>query len=94
MTKLEQLHETFHGKMKILKPFIYFKIGADEDLRQEAYMTTWQGLLKDSKANNSFLRTRIKWRNCAVFRNGVSIDTIYRKRDNITLVSCQLSNVG
>jgi DNA-directed RNA polymerase specialized sigma24 family protein len=85
MTKIQRLQKTFQDKHNTIKRFIFFKTGTNEDLRQESFLSTWTGLLKDTDATDGFLRTRIKWRVHEVYKNSASINTLYREREDITL---------
>ena len=58
MTKIQRLQKTFQDKHNTVKRFIFFKTGTNEDLRQESFLATWTGLLKDPNATDGFLRTR------------------------------------
>ena len=90
MNNIQKLHETFQDKIKNIGPFIYFKTKKNDDLRQEALLATWTGLLKDPNATDSFLRTRIRWRVRELFKNSASISTLYRTRDDIELIYSNL----
>jgi DNA-directed RNA polymerase specialized sigma24 family protein len=86
MTEIQRLQRTFQDKHNTVKRFIFFKTGTNEDLRQESFLATWTGLLKDPNATDGFLRTRIKWRVHEVYKNSASINTLYREREDITLI--------
>jgi DNA-directed RNA polymerase specialized sigma24 family protein len=86
MTKIQRLQRTFHDKYNTIKRFIFFKTGTNEDLRQESFLATWTGLLKDPNATDGYLRTRIKWRVHEVYKNSASINTLYREREDIKLI--------
>jgi len=93
MTEIKELQETFHSKLNDMKRFIFFKVGTNEDLQQESLLSVWTGLLKDPNATDGYLRTRIRWQIRGVFRNSASIDTLYRKRDDIDLIHSNLADV-
>ena len=84
--KIKELQETFGVKMKALRRFTYYRAGNNDDLRQEAHLATWTGLLKDPNATDSYLRTRIRWQIRGVHRHSFGIDTLYRKRDDIEFI--------
>ncbi|MBA7493211.1 hypothetical protein ES702_03767 [subsurface metagenome] len=86
MTEIQRLQRTFQDKHNTIKRFIFFKTGTNEDLRQESFLATWTGLLKDPNATDGFLRTRIRWRVHEVYKNSASINTLYREREDITLI--------
>ncbi len=76
--EIRELQETFGDKMKVLKQFTYYRAGKNEDLRQEAHIAIWTGLLKDPNATDGYLRTRIRWQIRGVHRHSFGIDTAYR----------------
>ena len=84
--EIKELQATFGDKMKALKRFSYYRAGKNDDLQQEALLAIWTGLLKDSNATDSYLRTRIKWQIRGVHRHSFGIDTMYRKRDDIEFI--------
>jgi len=86
MTKIQRLQRTFQDKHNTIKRFVFFKTGTNEDLRQESFLATWTGLLKDPNATDGFLRTRIRWRVHEVYKNSASINTLYREREDIKLI--------
>ena len=86
MTEIQRLQRTFQDKHNTIKRFVFFKTGTNEDLRQESFLATWTGLLKDPNATDGFLRTRIRWRVHEVYKNSASINTLYREREDITLI--------
>ena len=86
MTDIQQLQETYQDKLNTIKRFIYFKTRTNDDLRQEAMLAIWTGLLKDPNATDGYLRTRIRWQIRGVFRHSAGIDTAYRKRDDIEFI--------
>ncbi len=86
MTKIQRLQKTFQDKHNLIKRFVLFKTGTNEDLHQESLLATWTGLLKDPNATDGFLRTRIRWRVHEVYKNSASINTLYREREDITLI--------
>jgi len=63
-----------------MRGFIFKQVKTDEDLRQEACMAMWRGLMKDPLATNGYLRTRIRWRTRDVWKQGRSIDTYPESR--------------
>ncbi len=84
--EIKELQETFGDKMKVLKQFTYYRAGKNDDLRQEAHIAIWTGLLKDPNATDGYLRTRIRWQIRGVHRHSFGIDTMYRKRDDIEFI--------
>jgi len=69
-----------------MRGFIYKQARTDEDLRQEACMAMWRGLLKEPGATNGYLMNRIRWRLMDVWNNGSSVDKPHKTRDDITIL--------
>jgi DNA-directed RNA polymerase specialized sigma24 family protein len=90
MTEIQRLQGTFQDKLNTIKRFVFFKTGTNEDLRQESFLATWTGLLKDPNATDGYLRTRIRWRIHEVYKNSASINTLYREREDIELIHSNL----
>ena len=93
MTDIQQLQETYQDKLNTIKRFIYFKTRTNDDLRQEAMLAIWTGLLKDPNATDGYLRTRIRWQIRGVHRHSFGIDTMYRKRDDIEFIHSNHSDI-
>jgi hypothetical protein len=91
--EIKELQETFEDKMKVLGRFTYYRAGKNDDLRQEAHIAIWTGLLKDKNATDGYLKTRIRWQIRGVHRHSFGIDTAYRKRDDIEIVHSNNSDI-
>ena len=85
--EIKEIQETFHSKFNDMKRFIFYKIGANKDLQQEALLSVWTGLLKSPKATGAYLRTRLKWRVRDVAISGSSVDKHHTTREDIELIA-------
>jgi len=83
---IKELQQSYENKMKDIKGFIYKQTRENQDMRQEACMAMWRGLLKDPGATNGYLMNRIRWRLMDVWRNSSSVDKPYKKREDITML--------
>ncbi len=83
---IRALQQSYENRLKGMRGFIYKQIRTNEDLRQEACMAMWRGLLKDPDAIDGFLMNRIRWRIRDVWKNGSSVDKPYKKRDDIKIL--------
>ena len=86
MNSIKEVQETFNSKLNDIKRFIFYKIGANKDLQQEALLSVWTGLLKSPKATGAYLRTRLKWRVRDVAISGSSVDKPHTTRKDIELI--------
>jgi len=86
MTELQQLQESYQNRIKDIRGFIFKQTRENEDLRQEACVAVWRGLLKDPSATNGFLMNRIRWRIRDVWKNGTSVDKPGKKREDIKIL--------
>jgi len=77
---IQELQQAYTSRIKEFKGFIYKQTRDNDDLRQEACLAMWRGLLKDPGATNGYLMNRIRWRLMDVWRNSVSVDKPYKKR--------------
>ncbi|MEA1946315.1 MAG: hypothetical protein U9N83_03310 [Thermodesulfobacteriota bacterium] len=83
---IQQLQQTYESRIKGMRGFIYKQTSTDEDLRQEACMAMWRGLLKDPDATDGFIMNRIRWRLMDVWKNGTSVDKFHKTREDITIL--------
>ena len=72
---IRELQQSYESRIKGMRGFIYKQTKTDEDLRQEACMAMWRGLIKDPGATDGFIMNRIQWRIRDVWKQGRSIDT-------------------
>jgi len=59
---IQELQQSYESRIKDFKGFIYKQTNDNDDLRQEAHLEVWRGLLKDQGATDGFLMNRIRWR--------------------------------
>ena len=83
---IRELQQSYESRIKDVRGFIYKQTKDDEDLRQEACIATWRGLLKDPGATDGFLMNRIRWRLMDVWKHSVSVDKPYRKREGVKIL--------
>ena len=83
---VKELQQSYENKMKDIRGFIYKQTKGNENLRQEACMAMWRGLLKDPSATNGFLMNRIRWRLMDVWKQSVSVDKPYKKREGVKIL--------
>ena len=83
---IRELQRSYERRIKGMRGFIYKQVKTDEDLRQEACMAMWRGLLKDNNAIDGFLMNRIRWRVRDVWKNGSSVDKLHKTREDITIL--------
>ena len=83
---IRELQQSCENRLKSMRGFIYKQTRENEDLRQEACMAMWRGLLKDNNAIDGFLMNRIRWRVRDVWKNGSSVDKPHKTRDDITIL--------
>ena len=83
---IRELQQSYENKMKDIKGFIYKQTWNNDDLRQEACMAMWQGLLKAPSATNGYLMNRIRWRLMDVWKHSVSVDKPYKKREGVKIL--------
>jgi DNA-directed RNA polymerase specialized sigma24 family protein len=57
---IRELQQSYEDRLKGMRGFIYKQVKTDEDLRQEACMAMWRGLLKDNNAIDGFLMNRMR----------------------------------
>jgi DNA-directed RNA polymerase specialized sigma24 family protein len=84
---IRELQQSYENRIKDVRGYIYKQTRDDEDLRQEACMAMWRGLLKDpGGATNGYLMNRIKWRLMDVWKNGTSVDKPNKKWEGIKIL--------
>ena len=83
---IRELQQSYESRIKDMRGFIYKQTRENEDLRQEACIAMWRGLLKDPCATDGFLMNRIRWRVRDVWRNGTSVDKPHTTREDITIL--------
>jgi DNA-directed RNA polymerase specialized sigma24 family protein len=83
---IRELQQSYESRIKDVRGYIYKQTRDNEDLRQEACMATWRGLMKDPVATNGYLMNRIKWRLMDVWKNGTSVDKPNKTRADITIL--------
>ncbi len=83
---IRELQQSYESRIKGMRGFIYKQAKTDEDLRQEACMAMWRGLIKDPDATDGFIMNRIRWRLQDVWKNGTSVDKPYKKREDIKIL--------
>jgi len=84
--KIRELQQSYENRIKDVRGYIYKQTRDDEDLRQEACMAMWRGLMKDPVATNGYLMNRIKWRLMDVWKNGTSVDKPNKKWEGIKIL--------
>jgi DNA-directed RNA polymerase specialized sigma24 family protein len=83
---IRELQQSYESRIKGMRGFIYKQTRENEDLRQEACMAMWRGLLKDPDATDGFIMNRIRWRLMDVWKNGTSVDKFHKTREDITIL--------
>ena len=83
---IQELQQCYESRIKDFKGFIYKQTRDNDDLRQEASLEVWRGLLKDPGATDGFLMNRIRWRLMDVWRHSVSVDKPYKKREGVKIL--------
>ena len=83
---IRELQQCYENRIKEFKGFIYKQTRDDDDLRQEAHLEVWRGLLKDPDATDGFLMNRIRWRMRDVWKSSTSVDKPHKKREDITIL--------
>ncbi len=83
---IRELQQAYENRIKDVRGYIYKQAMDDEDLRQEAHMATWRGLMKDPAATNGYLMNRIKWRLMDVWKNGTSVDKPNKKWEGVKIL--------
>jgi len=83
---IRELQQSYESRIKDIRGFIYKQTRENEDLRQEACMAMWRGLLKDPGSTNGYLMSRIRWRLMDVWKNGTSVDKPHKTREDITIL--------
>jgi DNA-directed RNA polymerase specialized sigma24 family protein len=86
MNNIEQLQKSYENRIKDFRGFIYKQTRDNDDLRQEACLAMWRGLLKDPDATDGFLMNRIRWRMREVWKSSSSVNKPHKKRDDITIL--------
>ena len=84
--KIRELQQSYESRIKDIKGFIYKQTRENQDLRQEACLAMWRGLLKDPDATDGFIMNRIRWRLMDIWKNGTSVDKPYKKREDIKIL--------
>jgi len=83
---IRELQQSYERRIKDIRGFIYKQTRDNDDLRQEACMAMWRGLLKAPGATNGYLMNRIRWRLMDVWKHSVSVDKPYKTRDDTTIL--------
>jgi len=83
---ISELQQSYENRIKDISGFIYKQTRENEDLRQDACLAAWRGLLKDPDATDGFLMNRIRWRLMDVWKNGASVDKPHKTREDITML--------
>jgi DNA-directed RNA polymerase specialized sigma24 family protein len=83
---IRELQQSYESRIKGMRGFIYKQTRENDDLRQEACMAMWRGLLKDPDATDGFIMNRIRWRLMDVWKNGTSVDKFHKTREDITIL--------
>ena len=83
---IRELQQSYESRIKGMRGFIFKQTRENQDLRQEACLAMWRGLLKDPDATDGFIMNRIRWRVRDVWRNGTSVDKPYKKREDIKIL--------
>jgi DNA-directed RNA polymerase specialized sigma24 family protein len=83
---IRELQQTYESRIKSMRGFIYKQTRENQDLRQEACLAMWRGLLKDPDATDGFIMNRIRWRLMDVWKNGSSVDKPNKTREDITIL--------
>jgi DNA-directed RNA polymerase specialized sigma24 family protein len=89
---IRELQRSYENRIKEMGGFIFKQTRKNEDLRQEACLAMWRGLLKDPLATDAFLMNRIRWRMINVWESSSSVDKPHKKRDNITILRFYTQN--
>ena len=83
---IRELQQSYESRSKGMRGFIYKQTRENEDLRQEACIAMWRGLLKDPEATDGYIMNRIRWRLMDVWKNGTSVDKLHKTREDITIL--------
>ena len=83
---IRELQQSYESRIKGMRGFIYKQTRENQDLRQEACLAVWRGLLKDPDATDGFIMNRIRWRLMDVWKNGTSVDKFHKTREDITIL--------
>ena len=83
---IRELQQAYENRINDFRGFIYKQTSNNDDLRQEACLAMWRGLLKDPEATDGFLMNRIRWRMREVWKSSSSVDKPHKKRDDITIL--------
>jgi len=83
---IQELQQCYESRIKDFKGFIYKQTRDNDDLRQEASLEVWRGLLKDPGATDGFLMNRIRWRMRDVWKTSSSVDKPYKKREDVKIL--------
>jgi DNA-directed RNA polymerase specialized sigma24 family protein len=83
---IQELQQSYESRIKDFKGFIYTQTRDNDDLRQEACLAMWRGLLKDPDATDGFLMNRIRWRMREVWKSSSSVDKPYKKREDVKIL--------
>ena len=83
---IQELQQSYESRIKDFKGFIYKQTNDNDDLRQEAHIEVWRGLLKDPGATDGFLMNRIRWRMRAVWKSSTSVDKPHKKRQDVKIL--------
>ena len=83
---IRELQQSYENRIKGMRGFIFKQTRENQDLRQEACLAMWRGLLKDPDATDGFIMNRIRWRLMDVWKNGTSVDKTHKTREDITIL--------
>jgi len=83
---IRELQQCYENRIKDFKGFIYKQTRDDDELRQEAHLEVWRGLLKDPDATDGFLMNRIRWRMRDVWKSSTSVDKPHKKREGVKIL--------
>ena len=83
---IRELQQSYENRIKDFKGFIYKQTNDNDDLRQEAHLEVWRGLLKDPDATDGFLMNRIRWRMRDVWKSSSSVDKPHKKRADVKIL--------
>jgi len=83
---IKELQQSYENRIKSMRGFIFKQARENQDLRQEACLAMWRGLLKDPDATDGYLMNRIRWKMRDVWKNGTSVDRPHKTREDITIL--------
>ena len=83
---IRELQQAYENRINDFGGFIYKRTSNNDDLRQEACLAVWRGLLKDPDATDGFLMNRIRWRMREVWKSSSSVDKPHKKRADVKIL--------